>query len=594
MKVSRAWLQQYFEQPLPGAAALAEALTFHAFEIESVDDQILDVKVTANRGHDCLCHRGIAKELSAILNIPMKYDPLRAPVSLEPATNVVHVNVEEPELCPRFTAAYISGSKVGPSPEWLRAALESVGQRSINNVVDATNYVMFDLGQPLHAFDAGKLSDRDGVYALSVGKAKDNERLIALDGKEYDLSASMLVIRDGHTGMPVSIAGIKGGAPAAIDETTGSIVLEAANWNGVAIRRASQSLKLRTDASQRFEQSISPELAGYGIAAAAKLILELAGGEMTGYVDVYERKQPQHTASVSLSKINRMLGTKLHEQDVDSTFGRLQFAYEKKGEEYTVFVPFERLDLSISEDLIEEVARIIGYDKVPAAELPAWPKKPDVNANFYSAEKAREDRIAKGYSEVFTSVFTDKGDRVVANKVDGVRPYLRATLIDALKDAYERNERTKALLGLPQVRIFEIGTVWQKGNEVTMLGIADEKGAREQPLMVEYAPAYDEFPTSQATRYQPFSKYPFIVRDIAMWVPHNTRSFSDVIAVFGEYSQGLLRHVDLFDQFQKGERISYAFHLVFQSFERTLTDAEVNTIMDAITKAVTAKGFEVR
>jgi phenylalanyl-tRNA synthetase beta subunit len=252
------------------------------------------------------------------------------------------------------------------------------------------------------------------------------------------------------------------------------------------------------------------------------------------------------------------------------------------------------LDIVIPEDLVEEVARIVGYDRIPTVELPAFPKTPEINANFYSAEHIREELLSKGYSEVFTSVFADKGDRVVANKVDGVRPYLRATLIDGLRDSYERNFRNKDLLGLKEVRLFEIGTVWQKGNEVTMLGTADGKGVSEEVLKVSNAREYKNLPTSEAKRYQPFSKYPFIVRDIAMWAPHKSESFTDIVTIFGEYSQGLLRHVDLFDQFQKGDRISYAFHLVFQSFEKTLTDAEVNVIMQKITEAVATKGFEVR
>jgi phenylalanyl-tRNA synthetase beta subunit len=178
--------------------------------------------------------------------------------------------------------------------------------------------------------------------------------------------------------------------------------------------------------------------------------------------------------------------------------------------------------------------------------------------------------------------------------VDGVRPYLRSTLVDGLNDSYARNDRTKEILGLQEVKLFEIGTVWQKGNEVTMLGIAGKTGAREHPLEILSADTYEDLPTSQTERYQPFSRYPFIVRDIAMWVPKNEKSFGDVITIFGDHSEGLLRHVDLFDQFEKNGRVSYAFHLVFQSFDRTLTDVEVNAIMKTITDRVTAKGFEVR
>src|SRR3989344_6418111 len=191
MKVSRNWLQNFFSTPLPGAQELGDALTFHAFEIESINnvgfttphmDDILDVKVTPNRGHDCLSHHGVAKELSAILDLQLVLYPYGIQnIDLEPKTDKVRVTVENPELCPRFTASYIRGVKVGPSPGWLRVALESVGQKSINNIVDATNYVMFNIGQPLHAFDAGKLKEKNGSYAMTVRLAKKGEKLMGLD-----------------------------------------------------------------------------------------------------------------------------------------------------------------------------------------------------------------------------------------------------------------------------------------------------------------------------------------------------------------------------------------------------------------------------
>lgn len=595
----------FFDAPLPNSETLADALTFHAFEIESVENDILDVKVTPNRGHDCLCHRGIAQEVSAILNLPMKYDPLRAPAELLPVTDAVSIDIQEPALCARYIAGYVRNVKVAPSPEWLRKRLEEIGQRSINNVVDATNFVMFNLGQPLHAFDASKLSDRgltsrtEGIevkprYAIAVRKAKEGERVVALDGKDYTLADTMLVIADGHTDLPIGIAGVKGGAPAAITEETEHIVIESANFDGVSVRKTAQALKLRTDASQRFEQVISPELAAYGMKAVVELILHLAGGEFVGFVDDYEKKAAIRSVSVTLPKINRVLGTKLHEKDAEGAFERLGFAYENAGETYTIFVPFERLDLRIPEDLVEEVARIVGYERVPATELSPFTRRPDVNANFNSAEHAREALVAKGYSEVFTSVFAEKGDRVVANKVDGVRPYLRRTLVDNLKDAYERNSRVKDLLGLKGIRLFEIGTVWQKGNEVTMLGIADEKGVREEALPVIAANEYAPFPTSAAARYQPFSKYPFIVRDISMWVPDTDDARGEVIRIFGTHGGDLLRHVVLFDQFKRDGKNSLGFRLVFQSFDRTLTDFEANERMESITNTIKERGWEVR
>ena len=592
MKISRAWLQRYFEKELPSAEALADSLTFHAFEIESIENDILDVKVTANRGHDCLSHRGIAKELSAILRIPMRSDSLRQDAKLEPKCSDISVHIEDADLCPRFVAAYITNVKVGPSPEWLRKHLESIGQKSINNVVDATNFVMFDLGQPLHAFDAGKLSKKNGAYSLIVRTAKKGESVTGLDDKMYALSESMLAIVDEGASVVASVAGIKGGKPTGIDETTTDIILEGANWNSVNIRKTSQALKLRTDASQRFEQVISPELAPYGVRACANLIAEIAGGEIVGFVDEYPQKQQRTGVSVTLVRINAILGSKLSDSEVADALKRLDLPFTKSGDEFTVEPPFERLDLTIPEDIAEEVGRIVGYDKIPAIPLSRMKTKPSVNQNFYAAEKIREELVAQGYSEVFTSVFADKGERVVANKVDGVRPFLRTTLVDGLRDAIERNGHNKDLLGLEEVKLFEIGTVW-KGGEITMVGIADESGVREELLTSADASEYEDLPVSETQRYQPFSKYPFIVRDISMWVPKET-SEDKVLQIIRANAGELLVRSEKFDEFEKGDKTSYAFRLVFQSFDRTLTDLDANQRMESISKALKEKGFEIR
>ncbi|QQG37833.1 MAG: phenylalanine--tRNA ligase subunit beta [Candidatus Kaiserbacteria bacterium] len=603
MKISRNWLQNYFEAPLPSAEQLADALTFHAFEIESVEkvgsDDVLDVKVTPNRGHDCLSHRGIAAELSAILEIPLnaERDPLAKLPDLSQKTDAVKVLIDDTNLCKRFTAAYITGITVGPSPEWLVEALHAVGQKTINNVVDATNLVMFNTGQPLHAFDARRLTQKDG-YFLHVRSAKSGEKMLGLDDKQYALTPSTLLIADGHTKEAVSIAGIKGGKPTGIDETTVDVILEAANWDGPMIRKTSQALKLRTDASDRFQQIISPELCAYGLRQTVDLVAAIAGGELHGFVDEYPAPQERKTVSVSLEKINKVLGTNLDASEVESVFRKLALTYRNKNGEYAIDVPFQRLDLNPPaggpEDLIEEVGRIVGYEKVPATPLPPFSKKPEINAHFYAAERVREDFVSKGYSEVYTSVFAEKGERAVLNKVGGERPYLRTTLVDGLREALERNARSRDLLGLKEVKLFEIGTVWKGGKELTMVGSADSSGMKEALLQAMAAERYDDLPISQTERYQPFSKYPFIVRDISMWVPDTSNSFTEVISLFAAHSQGLLRHVELFDQFKKEGRVSYAFRLVLQSFEKTLTDEEANAVMDRVQKELAAKGFEIR
>lgn len=601
MKISRAWLQTFFDAELPDAAALSDALTFHAFEIESAEksgsDDILDVKITANRGHDCLSHRGIARELSAILNIPLKDDPLRAPISLDPKTPLVAIDIRVPGLCSRYAACYVTGVKVGPSPEWLRTQLESIGQRSINNVVDATNYVMFHLGQPLHAFDAGQLAKKEqdaGQYAIAVRNAHAGEKMVALDDKSYELDENMLVIADAHSDEAIGIAGVKGGRPAAITEATKDIIIESANFDGASVRKTAQALKLRTDASSRFEQVLSPELATYGMAAVVRLILELAGGSLAGYGDVYPKKQEIAPVSVSIEQVNQVLGTSFSGADIEDVFARLGLPFAKSGESYAVTPPFERLDLVIPEDLVEEVGRIRGYDAVPEKALSPLSAAPAVNPRFAGEEATRERLMQEGFSEVITSVFTEHGERQVLNKVGGERPFLRATIVDGIRDALARNVRLKDLLGLAEVRLFEIGTVWREGKEILVVASAAEGGEpAESALENADVPHYDELPASGARQYQPFSKYPFIVRDIAMWTPKDTKP-EDIESRIRGIAGELAVRISCFDRFEKNDRVSFAFRIVFQSFEKTLTDAEVNAIMERVHADAASAGFEVR
>ncbi len=597
MLVSKKWLQKFFDVSLPGTQELAQGLMFHAFEVEGIEkvgnDEVLDLKVL-QRGHDCLSHRGVAKELSAILQLPLNVDPLKKKPDLSKITQEVAVTLEDPSLCPRYIAAYIKGVQVGPSPQWLKQALEVLGQRSINNVVDATNFVLFNIGQPLHAFDADKLV-HDGRYSIIVRRAKAGEWLRTLDGRDYVLEDSMLVIADQNADLPIGIAGVKGGMPAAIGDETKNIIIESANFNAVSVRKTAQALKLRTDASTRFEQGISPELAARGMQQAVELIAAIAQGELVGYADVYPAPQESRSIAVSVAQVQQLLGITFGEKEVVDTFTRLGFVYHCQGDTLTVDVPFERLDLQIPEDLVEEVGRIVGYEHIPATALPPPQVKPAVNANFYTAEHAREELVAQGYSEVFTSVFSDAGERVVLNKVDGVRPYLRGSLLPGLQEALKKNITNKELLGLQEIKLFEIGTAWKGGKEVVMLGtISEKEKGNEKPLEPIDAEQYGDLPLSTAIRYQPFSKYPYIVRDIALWVPAETNAMA-VAQKIHDLAGDLVRETPYkFDEFKKGEKTSLAFRLVFQSFDRTLTEAEVNIIMEKVAATLTAQGFEIR
>ncbi len=662
MKISRNWLQTYFENPLPSTEVLSDALTFHAFEIDGVDrvnfagrpDDVLDVKITPNRGHDCLSHLGVAKELSAILKFPLagvssdlstrSLEPKLGELgkgsseTLQPQVKpAVRVTLQT-SLCRRYVAGHIKNVTVGPLPDTelgrrIKHGLEAVGQRSINNIVDATNYVMFDLGQPLHAFAAEKLvaepirrgltSAEENTYAIAVRAAKDGECLLALDDKSYTLNSSNIVIADDNTGEAIGIAGVKGGKPAGVSESTKEIIIESANFDGVSVRKTAQALKLRTDASARFEQQLSPELAGTAMQAVVDLILQLSpGAEVVGFVDVYPHPQEKKTVSVTTTQVAAVLGDTFGEKEITDSFDRLGFVYKKEttsatdGKKadtvFTVSVPPERLDITIAEDLIEEVGRIQGYDKVPAVALPAFSKSIEINKNFYWSEKIREYLVSQGFSEVFTSVFADHGERIVLNKVDGVKPYLRSNLADGLAAALEKNIHNKELLGLSQIKLFEIGTVWKGGKEEIVYDIAVEKvkkGKTAEEYKTELdafvatisdAPThYDDAPLSTTERYQSFSKYPYIVRDVAFWTPAETDD-KKIEEIIKKEAGELCVKISLFDKFEKAAKdgapakTSLAFRLIFQSFDRTLTDDDANAAMEKVYSKLKAEGFEIR
>ena len=570
MKISYNWLQNHIEEKLPEPEKLKEVIIFHAFEVESTEkiksDTIFDIKVLPDRAHDCLGHLGVAREVSGLLGLTIKKYPV-LPLPKEPLSIKVEI---QSDLCRRYIAIEMSGVKVGPSPDWLKEALESIGARSINNIVDATNLVLFDEGQPVHAFDKAKI---DG--GIVVRLAHEGEQIVTLSKEEKKLSTDDLIIAD-YLG-PLAIAGVKGGASAEVTEETKDIIIEIGNFDPVSVRKTSKRLALQTDASKRFENELSPEVAVSAAEHVLALIKKVAGGEIVGAFDEYKNPQKPRTLSFTLSDITRVLGSSINEAEIDLWISRYNIAGTKKGDTYTITIPPSRLDVSIPEDIAEEVGRMVGYDHIPATELPKTipPKSPE-----YEAISATKLWLAEnGFREVTNYTFTKKGEAYVSYGPKD-KSALRANLSDGLKESYEKNRLNSALLGLDTIRIFEIGTVFLKDKEEMRVATCDKGTFEELPLTdfiekykINISTSSPSLELTTANSFKMWSLYPVITRDISVWITGTDRA--DLSKIFDEFATKYNTPYYIFDEFQKDGRTSIASRFVFQSYEKTLTEAEV-------------------
>jgi phenylalanyl-tRNA synthetase beta chain len=405
------------------------------------------------------------------------------------------------------------------------------------------------------------------------------------------LPESVLLITDANADKPIGIAGIKGGKSAEIATDTTDIIVESANFDGTTIRRCAQALKLSTEASLRFQNRPSPELCAYAARDVLALIKEIAGGEVAGVVDEYPiHAEKNKEVSVSLAKINSVLGSDFSKQEIENIFKRLGFETKIDGDIFSITPTFERADVSIPEDLAEEVGRIVGYDKIIPAELPPLSEEPD-QARYRGIEKVKDFLVEHGFTEISTQSFAKKGDIELANPLDKTKPALRESLDENMKEALERAKHYAPLVLAPNQRpkLFEIGTVFKNDGEE--LEIKTSESVPDIPEMKddnEYVPQQHHLGA-----YKPFSVYPFIVRDIAFWVPADTDD-GFTKSIIQKNAGELLVRIDQFDHFEKKGKTSLAFRLVFQSFDKTLTDDEINGIMQKISAALTEKGYEVR
>lgn len=488
MKVSLNWLKEFVDISVD-PATVGRKLTDVGLALEGIetagDDTILELDVTTNRP-DCLNHFGVAREISAIFATTLRKPKFQLKESSRTTASAFSISISDPDLCGRYCGRYIAGVKIGPSPEWLKQRLEAVGVRSINNVADVTNYVMMELGQPLHAFDADTLAGEQ----IIVRRAEIEERLTTLDGIERNLNPAILVIADAKN--PVALAGVMGGGETEISSKTTNVLLESAHFKPLSIRKTARALGMNTEASYRFERGADIEIAEYACSRAAAMIQELAGGEvLCDAIDIYPGRTARATTMLRSSRIPTFLGADVPASDVEDIFSRLEFKTEKTPHGWTVEIPSFRVDVAGEQDLLEEIARHHGFDKFPAT-LPSWVGFGSALPGESSERRLRSILSGAGYGEIYTYSFSDEAtERQFRPTVDPVKfqnpmtedaTILRTSLVHGLLKTLQWNLNR----GTRDLQFYELSKVYSKTRENRALILAACGALRTQSVH-EYA-----------------------------------------------------------------------------------------------------------
>lgn len=431
--------------------------------VEQLGDVLFDISTWANRA-DLLGVLGLAREVSALVSRPLREPATTYTEAGPPTESLARVTIQDPDLCPRFMASVIQGVSLGPSPAWMQERLLRHGMRPINNVVDITNYVMIETGQPLHAFDYDLVRGKQ----LIARRATPGEKLVTLDGVEREFDGQMVLVCDGEG--PVSVAGVMGGGNSEVNEATRTILLEAATWVPGNIRRTSMYLKLRSEASLRFEKGLGPEMAEFALKRALHLFEQLTGGAVSrGVIDVYPGKKPPLTIILPAARIEQVLGYAIGPDQVRRILTDLGFVcHHLPPDRYSVQPPYWRPDVLIADDLVEDIARIHGYDRLPATKLRGSLPEPEPRPVEDLRERVRDLAVGLGFQEIITYSLTEKQklERVVApgdvrrmaplsvvNPVAARHTYLRTSLRAGLLETYAANRRQHD----GPLRLFEVG-----------------------------------------------------------------------------------------------------------------------------------------
>ncbi len=648
------------------------------------DDYILHLELTPNRS-DCLGMINVAYEVAALTGRTVNLPAVLPQEVGEPAEERALIKVEDPALCPRYTARVVDDIKIGRSPLWLQLRLLKAGIRPISNVVDITNYVMWEYGQPLHAFDLDLIRNKE----IIVRRAKTGEDLVTLDGVKRKLDSDVLVIADHKE--PIGLAGVMGGETTEINEQTKTVLVEAAAFDPTSIRRTARKFTLPSEASQRFERGVDHQAVLDAQNRAALLLAELVDGRvLSGVIDVNHSQVKPVVVSVNPDRINKILGMKIEREIITDILTRLQFEYVDRDDSLEITIPLRRPDITIEEDIVEEVARLNGYDKIPTT-LPA-------GALIENRETAEERLLADiknlfvscGFFECISYSFINpEGLQNLRLAEDDLRlqaipvknPFseeqaiMRTSIIPGLLKIVQHNLNHRQLNQL----LFEIGVVYEatglplkdlpeeklriclavtgdspepnwvtparKADFFLIKGVLETLFRRCQINDVRFIPEAEPFthPTRSASvflggeklgfigqlhpdiaatwnidqavtvceldfsilsgranlvpRVQAIPRFPAAIRDLALLVPRELSAY-ELEQVICEAGAGIIEQISLFDLYEgkqvpEGKR-SLAYSITFRGEEKTLTDAEVNKVLQQIEKTLTELGVTLR
>jgi phenylalanyl-tRNA synthetase beta chain len=468
MKISLDWLKEYVRLDLP-LPRLIERLTMIGLVAESWEDRdgdtVLDLETYANRP-DTLGHLGVAREVAAALGLPLEAKSWPLTESSEETARAASIQILDEDLCPRYCGILVRGLKVGPSPDWLRRRIEAMGLNSVNNVVDVTNYVLFETAQPIHAFDLAKI----GGGAIVVRRARKGESLKTLDGREVVLAPDQLVIAD--AGRPLALAGVIGGQDSAVSETTRDVFIESACFDPLSVRRTAKALGIQTDASYRFERGADIGFPPRAALMAASLLTRLGGRATRGVLDVYPQPRKNKIVMLRLARTRDFLGVAVEAGEVERILAALEFGRETQGAGlWKVEVPSFRVDIDREADVIEEIARFYGYDRIPSVPTPLKVGEPVVNRRRDRIDQIRRLLLHCGFDEVLNQSFSDPDKEarfgtgrepvVLRNPISARASVLRTTLAGSLLETVTHNLNREAA----SVHVFEIGNVYGRSEE---------------------------------------------------------------------------------------------------------------------------------